>query len=101
MCVLQRLDAVQRVEGSLCQTLDLVVVQRQKRQVLQVLEGSCPHTVDLVGVEQSEQSMMTQQEVSGARDRFCALWQWAETHSSSSDDRPSKTPAGSSEILLP
>ena len=48
----QGLDGTQRGEGALGQRLDLVVVQRQQRQVLEVLEGVGPHTVDLIGIQQ-------------------------------------------------
>lgn len=49
---LQRLDAVQRAEGAFGQTLDLVVIQRQQRQVLQVFEERCSDAVDPIGIQQ-------------------------------------------------
>lgn len=39
-------------EGALGQGLDLVVVQRQQREVLQVLEGVGTDAVDLIGIQQ-------------------------------------------------
>ena len=51
-CVLQRLDAAQRAEGAFGQTLDLVVVERQQRQVLQVFEERRSDAVDLIGIQQ-------------------------------------------------
>lgn len=57
MCVFdsQGLYGSERREGALCQRLDLVVVERQQREVLQVLEGVGAHAVDLVGVQQPGQ----------------------------------------------
>ena len=48
----QGLDGPQGGEGALGQALDLVVIEREQREVLQVLEGVCPHAVDLVGIEE-------------------------------------------------
>lgn len=39
-------------EGALGQGLDLVVVERQQREILQVLEGVGANAVDLIGVQQ-------------------------------------------------
>lgn len=39
-------------EGALRQGLDLVVVERQQREILQVLEGVGANAVDLIGVQQ-------------------------------------------------
>lgn len=48
----QGLDGPQGGEGALGETLDLVVVQGEKREVLQVLEGIGPDAVDLVGIQE-------------------------------------------------
>lgn len=47
----QCLDGPQGGEGALGETLDLVVIQGEQREVLQVLEGVGPDTVDLVGIQ--------------------------------------------------
>lgn len=47
----QRLDGPQGGEGALGETLDLVVIQGEQREVLQVLEGVGPDAVDLVGIQ--------------------------------------------------
>lgn len=39
-------------EGALRQGLDLVVVERQQREILQVLEGVGANAMDLIGVQQ-------------------------------------------------
>lgn len=50
----QRLDSSKRSKGALGQGLDLVVVQRQQREILQVLEGVGTDAVDLIGIQQPE-----------------------------------------------
>lgn len=49
----QGLDGPQGGEGALGETLDLVVVQGEKREVLQVLEGIGPDAVDRSRLESS------------------------------------------------
>lgn len=41
-------------KGALGQRLDLVVIQRQQREILQVLEGVGTNAVDLIGIQQPE-----------------------------------------------
>lgn len=48
----QGLDGPQGGESALSETLDLVVIQGEKREILQVLEGVGPDAVDLVGVQE-------------------------------------------------
>jgi len=55
----QGLDGPQGCEGALGQALDLVVIEREQREVLQVLEGVRPHTVDLVGIEEPDREGVT------------------------------------------
>ena len=50
----QGLYSAKRSKGALGQGLDLVVVQRQQREVLQVLEGVGTDAVDLIGIQQPE-----------------------------------------------
>lgn len=47
----QGLDGPQRGEGALGETLYLVVIQGEQREVLQVLEGVGSDAVDLVGIQ--------------------------------------------------
>lgn len=48
----QGLYSSKRSEGALGQGLDLVVIQRQQREILQVLEGVGTDAVDLIGIQQ-------------------------------------------------
>lgn len=57
-------------EGALRQGLDLVVIERQQREILQVLEGVGANAVDLIGVQQpGEEGKRTEEgDVKGGED---------------------------------
>lgn len=51
---LQRLDALERVEGTVGQRLNVVIVERQQAQIMQILESIPSHATDFVRVQQQQ-----------------------------------------------